>query len=89
MSGLGPATDPAPGRNDGRCGPGVISWIGRAGETVPYEADMIWECRLNRLGGIHGGKKKVPDDSGAITFSGTFSGTLVGVGSGVGAGAGV
>jgi hypothetical protein len=26
----------------------------------------------NRLGGIHGGKKNTPDDSGAITFSGTF-----------------
>ena len=30
-----------------------------------------------------------PDDSGAITFSGTFSGTLVGARSGAGAGAGV
>jgi hypothetical protein len=28
------------------------------------------ECRFNRLGGIHGGKKNAPDDSGAITFSG-------------------
>ena len=43
----------------------------------------------NRLGGIHGGKKNTPDDSGAITFSGTFSGTLVGARSGGGAGAGV
>jgi hypothetical protein len=40
-------------------------------------------------GGIHGGKKNSPDDSGAITFSGTFSGTLVGARSGAGAGAGV
>jgi len=47
------------------------------------------ECRFNRLGGIHGGKKNVPDDSEAITFSGTFSGTLVGARSGAGAGAGV
>ena len=36
--------------------------------------------------GIHGGKKNVPDDYGAITFSGTFSGTLVGACSGAGAG---
>jgi hypothetical protein len=42
-----------------------------------------------RLGGIHGGKKNAPDDSGAITFSGTCSGTLVGARSGAGAGAGV
>jgi hypothetical protein len=42
-----------------------------------------------RLGGIHGGKKNAPDDSGAITFSGTFSGTLVGARSGAGVGAGV
>jgi hypothetical protein len=47
------------------------------------------ECRFNRLGGIHGGKKNAPDDSEAITFSGTFSGTLVGARSGAGAGAGV
>jgi hypothetical protein len=40
-------------------------------------------------GRVHGGKKNAPDDSGAITFSGTFSGTLVGVRSGAGAGAGV
>jgi hypothetical protein len=46
------------------------------------------ECRFNRLGGIHGGKKNAPDDSGAITFSGTFSGTLVGARSGAGAGVG-
>jgi hypothetical protein len=46
------------------------------------------ECRFNRLGGIHGGKKNAPESSGAITFSGTFSGTLVGARSGAGAGAG-
>jgi hypothetical protein len=40
-------------------------------------------------GRVHGGKKNAPDDSGAITFSGTFSGTLVGARSGAGAGAGV
>src|SRR5262249_11953573 len=38
---------------------------------------------------IYDGKKNAPDDSGAITFSGTFSGTLVGARSGAGAGAGV
>jgi hypothetical protein len=48
------------------------------------------ECRFNRLGGIHGGKKNAPESSGAITFSGTFSGTLVGARSGAGGvGAGV
>jgi hypothetical protein len=46
------------------------------------------ECRFNRLGGIHGGKKNPPESSGAITFSGTFSGTLVGARSGAGAGVG-
>jgi hypothetical protein len=46
------------------------------------------ECRFNRLGGIHGGKKNAPESSGAITFSGTFSGTLVGARSGAGAGVG-
>jgi hypothetical protein len=40
-------------------------------------------------GRVHGGKKNAPDDSGAITFSGTFSGILVGARSGAGAGAGV
>jgi hypothetical protein len=44
---------------------------------------------VNRLGGIHGGKKNAPESSGAITFSGTFSGTLVGARSGAGVGAGV
>jgi hypothetical protein len=49
---------------------------------------LFGECRLNRLGGIHGGKKNAPESSGAITFSGTFSGTLVGARSGAGAGVG-
>jgi len=49
---------------------------------------VFGECRFNRLGGIHGGKKNAPESSGAITFSGTFSGTLVGARSGAGAGAG-
>ena len=55
--------------------------------STPFQSSS-GECRFNRLGGIHGGKKNAPDDSGAITFSGTFSGTLVGARSGAGAGAG-
>jgi hypothetical protein len=57
-------------------------------QNTPFQSSS-GECRFNRLGGIHGGKKDAPDDSGAITFSGTFSGTLVGTRSGAGAGAGV
>jgi hypothetical protein len=53
--------------------------------STPFQSSP-GECQFNRLGGIHGGKKNAPDDSGAITFSGTFSGTLVGARSGAGAG---
>jgi hypothetical protein len=61
--------------------------------AIPPKADkknrsQSGECRFNRLGGIHGGKKNAPESSGAITFSGTFSGTLVGARSGAGAGVG-
>jgi hypothetical protein len=57
-------------------------------QNTPFQSSS-GECRFNRLGGIHGGKKNAPESSGAITFSGTFSGTLVGARSGAGAGAGV
>ena len=56
-------------------------------QNTPFQSSS-GECRFNRLGGIHGGKKNAPESSGAITFSGTFSGTLVGARSGAGAGVG-
>ena len=73
---------------------GIASWMARTDTQTPSHLGLltgilVYNGAAATLLGIHGEKKNAPDDSGAITFSGTFSGTLVGARSGAGAGAGV